>query len=135
VTASDRATLDLTGASNRPRSYRKRPVLITAMLLTPSNHDDVMAWVGEPTAYRHVDGRLRIATLEGDMVATDGDFIIRGIAGESYPCKPDIFQASYELAINPRTGKDDPDAITGAGLVDAPTPDQGNVSDDTQERD
>lgn len=40
---------------------------------------------------------LTIPTLEGDMVAQDGDWIIRGVKGELYPCKPDIFEATYEL--------------------------------------
>ena len=38
-----------------------------------------------------------IATLEGDMLVSDGDLIIRGVEGEYYPCKPDIFYATYEL--------------------------------------
>jgi hypothetical protein len=38
---------------------------------------------------------LTIHTLEGDMIATAGDYIIKGIAGEIYPCKPEIFEASY----------------------------------------
>ena len=42
------------------------------------------------------DGALMIRTLEGDMRATPGDYIIRGISGEFYPCKPDIFAETYE---------------------------------------
>lgn len=41
--------------------------------------------------------QLRIPTLEGEMTAKEGDFIIKGVAGEFYPCKPDIFKKTYEL--------------------------------------
>ena len=39
---------------------------------------------------------MKIKTLEGDMIASEGDYIIKGISGEFYPCKPDIFKATYE---------------------------------------
>ena len=42
------------------------------------------------------NGVLIIKTLEGDMVASTGDYIIRGLRGEYYPCKPDVFQKKYE---------------------------------------
>jgi len=44
------------------------------------------------------DGRMVIATLEGDMHVSRGDWVIRGVQGEFYPCKPDIFDATYEVA-------------------------------------
>lgn len=47
-----------------------------------------------PTTY--YDGTLTIRTLEGDMTANKGDWIIKGVQGEFYPCKPDIFAATYE---------------------------------------
>ena len=43
------------------------------------------------------DGKLKISTLEGDMFADRGDWIIKGVKGEYYPCKPDIFEATYEV--------------------------------------
>ena len=43
------------------------------------------------------DGKLQIKTLEGNMIANRGDFIIKGVKGEYYPCKPDIFEKTYEL--------------------------------------
>lgn len=46
--------------------------------------------------FDHDADRLCIETLEGDMWASKGDYIIKGIKGEFYPCKPDIFEASYE---------------------------------------
>ena len=39
---------------------------------------------------------MKIKTLEGDMIVSERDYIIKGIAGEFYPCKPDIFKATYE---------------------------------------
>ena len=90
--------------------YRKRPVVIEAMRLTESSIYDVVAWAGL-NPERHVvsagfniatgmpvDGFLIIPTLEGDHKATLGDYIIKGVAGEFYPCKPDIFEKTYEVA-------------------------------------
>ena len=44
----------------------------------------------------HTDEQLKIKTLEGTMIAAPGDYIIRGVKGEIYPCKPEIFEMSYE---------------------------------------
>ena len=86
--------------------YRKKPVVIEAFQWTggPEQEDDPewiieaiknkMAWfenAGTP------DVKFMIRTLEGVHEASVGDYIIRGIAGEIYPCKPDIFRATYEL--------------------------------------
>ncbi len=60
-----------------PKQYRKRPVVITAYQTSEA---------------------LDIETLEGTMHASPGDWIITGLRGEQYPCKPDIFEASYEPA-------------------------------------
>jgi hypothetical protein len=52
---------------------------------------------GDPNVYvAHPDPYMRIVTLEGTMVASRGDWIIKGVKGEFYPCKPDIFEATYE---------------------------------------
>lgn len=86
--------------------YRKKPVVIEAFEWT-GGHDQTEdpVWivkamksgdvtVGEvPGIYGKV---LRIKTLEGTMEAMPGDYIIQGIQGEIYPCKPDIFEATYE---------------------------------------
>lgn len=79
--------------------YRKKPVVIMAMQLTVDNIHDVEAWCGGsikgvklPPAEQCID----IQTLEGEMRAEMGDYIIRGIKGEFYPCKPDIFHATYD---------------------------------------
>jgi len=47
--------------------------------------------------YRAIDGKLIIKTLEGDMIANKDDWIIKGVNGEIYPCKPDIFEKTYEI--------------------------------------
>ena len=83
--------------------YRKRPVVIEAMQLTTdfSRYDEICDWagIGFP-ANSNDDGNgikeLFIDTLEGRMKAVPGDWIIRGVSGEFYPCKPDIFTATYE---------------------------------------
>ncbi len=79
--------------------FRKKPVVIEAVRYTGSNMDDISALTGfsfiaemglAPKRW------LIIETLEGKMKATEGDWIIKGVAGEFYPCKPDIFEATYE---------------------------------------
>ena len=78
--------------------YRKKPVEIEARQLTPENHAEIALWVGGET-WHYTDLRcdeLFIPTLEGTMIARDGDFIICGGQGEFYPCKPDIFAKTYE---------------------------------------
>jgi hypothetical protein len=78
--------------------YRKKPVVIEAVQWTGAMAP-VAALVGHdlptfgPPAH---SGSLRIATLEGDHECRLGDWIIKGVQGELYPCKPDIFEATYE---------------------------------------
>lgn len=73
--------------------YRKKPVIIEATCLTALNGRDVAIWCGG-----HFTGSsILIETLEGRMRADWGDYIIRGVQGEFYPCKPDIFEATYEM--------------------------------------
>ena len=75
--------------------YRKKPVTVEVMgPLTAENAADIQAWCG---GYRQ-ETELVISTLEGQMTASFGDYIIRGVQGEFYPCKPDIFAATYEEA-------------------------------------
>lgn len=77
--------------------FRKKPVVIEAVQWTGDNVDDVGDFVGQ-SATMTVDGAFVIFTLEGEMLASEGDWIIKGIKGEFYPCKPDIFEATYEAA-------------------------------------
>lgn len=76
--------------------YRKLPVEIEAVQFTGKNGTEVLRFMFpdiEPDAQASVD---TIKTLEGDMHVSVGDFIIRGVNGEYYPCKPDIFAKTYE---------------------------------------
>ena len=84
--------------------YRKKPVEIEAIQLTdaPESLAQICSWMdtndGKPLPdHNGEEGHcIRIPTLEGIMTANIGDWIIRGVAGEFYPCKPDIFDATYE---------------------------------------
>ena len=89
----------------KPTQFRKKPVVISAMRWTPGDFGAAGALVGwlmgAGADFHHPSGggsttTLAIHTLEGDMLAQPGDWIIRGVQGEFYPCKPDIFEATYE---------------------------------------
>ena len=88
--------------------YRKKPVEIEARQLTPDSRQSISLWVAS-AGYnvKHASKSpmragpawltgIVIETLEGDMRADYGDWIIKGVSGEFYPCKPDIFAATYE---------------------------------------
>ena len=74
--------------------FRKKPVEIEAVEWNGKNVNEVRDFIGKWT--KVVDRKLRIETLEGAMYATEGDWIIKGIKGEFYPCKPDIFEQTYD---------------------------------------
>ena len=80
--------------------YRKKPVVIEAkqLLNTKESFNEIYEWLGMNVDLSAAqDGTfINIATLEGTMQARIGDWIIKGIAGEFYPCKNDIFLATYE---------------------------------------
>lgn len=85
--------------------FVKRPVEIEAWQYTGQGGWKIEQWSGgnvvespvlEPTADNPTGAYLQIKTLEGTMTAIVGDWIIKGIRGEFYPCKPDIFAASYQ---------------------------------------
>ena len=85
--------------------YRKGPIVIEAVQLLWENWNEVCDLVGvghltdgkpEGKMGDHSEIHLLIPTLEGLMEATEGDWIIRGMAGECYPCKPDVFEQTYE---------------------------------------
>ena len=87
--------------------FRKKPVEIEARELTPETAGDIVAWLAEhgveakswsKPPMRALSGLL-IPTLESPHEASWGDYVIKGIAGEFYPCKPDIFVNSYEEVI------------------------------------
>jgi hypothetical protein len=82
--------------------FRKRPVVIEARQLNFENAAEIMAWCGSTKHWsrpplRAVTGII-VPTLEGQHEASFGDWIIKGVKGEFYPCKPDIFEATYEPA-------------------------------------
>jgi len=75
--------------------YRKKPVVIEAIKLSNDNVDEVLRFCSN-SYIGGMGNNLIIETLEGSMVANFGDYIIKGIKGEFYPCKPDIFESTYE---------------------------------------
>ncbi len=77
--------------------YRKIPVEIEALKWGGENFAEIRHFC--PVAAL-VDNELCIYTLEGDMSASVGDYIIKGVKGEFYPCKPDIFQLTYEEVLS-----------------------------------
>ena len=80
-------------------SYRKKPVVIEAIRWTgePGNLLEITQFVGSSSRSVQKAGKtLQIPTLEGVMTANLGDWIILGVQGEPYPCKPDIFELTYE---------------------------------------
>ncbi len=81
--------------------FCKKPVEIDAIQWTGYNEVEVMAFIDagdDPPAaeYHQLTADFSITTLEGVMLARVGDWLIRGIQGELYPCKPDIFEQTYE---------------------------------------
>ena len=74
--------------------YRKKPVVIEAW--QNSDENEFPVWLANVDAGREPGGVILINTLEGVMKAMPGDYIIKGVQGEVYPCKPDIFEATYE---------------------------------------
>ena len=90
--------------------YKKKPVFIEAIQWTGKNHremfdfltnceklNEYMTSIEDNFYIDHskVEGGLIIKTLEGEHIASIGDYIIRGVKGEFYPCKPDIFELTY----------------------------------------
>lgn len=94
--------------SGRPRMYVKKPVKVYAMQWDGSAKEagPIIDWIlrgGGSASYREVNetehrqhAELRIRTLEGVMIGNPYDYIIKGVQGEFYPCKPDIFAETYE---------------------------------------
>ena len=84
--------------------FRKKPVVIEAVRYdgTLDGATNIYAWInGKPHGPYYqleniTDGYMTIKTLEGTMRASPGDWIIKGVKNEFYPCKPDIFEATYE---------------------------------------
>ena len=79
------------------KKYRKKPVVIKALLLEESveSQENAVKWCG---GKKGPDGGVYIDTLEGKMYVSTGDYIIEGVNGEFYPCKSEIFEKTYEMA-------------------------------------
>ena len=83
------------------QKYQKKPVTIEAIRFKEESIPTIKDWLGEnllaEARYSSpIHWIYRIKTLEGNMLVTEGDFIIKGVKGEFYPCKPDIFYTTYD---------------------------------------
>ena len=89
--------------------YKKKPIIIDAIQFDGLNLEEIKLFVGDNLIYDIIDtawqvgkGRphilMKIKTLEVDMNVSEMDYIVKGVNGEFYPCKPDIFEKTYELA-------------------------------------
>ena len=82
--------------------YRKKPVIIEAIQFEDNSYRiiEIHEFMGGDTIRVNYEDKdnpyLKIETLEGTMKASVGDYIIKGVNGEFYPCKPDIFEKTYE---------------------------------------
>ena len=77
--------------------YMKKPIIVDAVQRTGNNIEEIKSFLDENGgAYTITGNNLVINTLEGNMLASLGDYIIKGIHGELYPCKPDIFKETYD---------------------------------------
>ena len=81
------------------KKYRKKPVVIEAVEWHGDNLGEIKALSSSRDVDVSVENQLLINTLEGQMRADLGDMIIKGVSGEIYPCKPDIFDKTYEEVI------------------------------------
>jgi len=79
--------------------FRKKPVVIEAVEWTGENHDEIHAFAGHHV--RIIGPHAMCQTLEGAMTAVPGNWIIKGIKGEFYPCRADIFALTYEPVEEP----------------------------------
>jgi hypothetical protein len=77
------------------KNYKKRPITIQAEKLNYNNIQELINEIGDDAYYSN--DNFYIKTLEGDMKVNIGDYIIKGIKGEYYPCKSDIFESTYDL--------------------------------------
>ena len=81
------------------KNYTKKPVTIQAIQYNGQNLDEIKEFVGNKLMYNDAVGYF-ISTLEGEMLLSVNDYVIRGLKGEFYPCREDIFEMSYDLSEN-----------------------------------
>lgn len=89
------------------KRYKTKPCEIEALQWTGENHEEMFDFFTEQKeeidienillGLTSLEGALIVKTLEGNMTASVGDYIIKGLRGEFYPCKPDVFEKKYEL--------------------------------------
>lgn len=85
------------------KRYRTKPCEIEAIEFTRESYNEVVSFTDNKAkdliVEKCINGKAycKIETLEGDMIATEGDFIIKGLRGEFYPCNPDVFKKKYEV--------------------------------------
>ena len=78
-------------------AFRKKPVVIDAVQFDGTNFSEIDSFMEGANGFQEFPPRVVILTLEGTMYGDVGDWIIKGVKGEFYPCKPDIFEATYEV--------------------------------------
>jgi hypothetical protein len=86
-----------------PKLYQKKPVQVEALQWTGKNRREIFDFCTQSyfnTDFETGNLKLLVQTLEGNMEASVGDYIIKGIQGEFYPCKPDIFLLTYDEVTN-----------------------------------
>lgn len=76
--------------------FRKKPIVIQAVHYISGNEDEVRDFLDGCEGWHMGEGGIIIPTLEGNHLAEPGDWIIKGVIGEFYPCKSDVFEATYE---------------------------------------
>ena len=80
------------------RKIKKKPIVVETVQYTGNNIGDIEKWSNKKLSIQAEDGSLIIPTLEGNLKANIGDWIIRGVRGEIYAIKPDILEETYEDA-------------------------------------
>lgn len=86
----------MVGDKTMPK-YRKKPIIIEAVQWTGDNFSEIKRFcVGAEQKKYYAQGAIQLPTIEGIMLAFPSAWIIKGIQGEFYPCKDDIFQETYE---------------------------------------
>ncbi|MEY8001775.1 hypothetical protein AB8U03_16555 [Clostridium sp. Mt-5] len=79
--------------------YRKKPVVIEAIQWTGKNIEEIARFMINGT-YCYENNVLIIMTLEGKHIARTNDYILKGVNGEFYPCRPDVFKKTYDFVEN-----------------------------------
>ena len=77
---------------------KKKPIKVEAIQWTGSNSKEIANFINDAVFYKYKDSELYIYTLEGVHCASKMDWVVKGVDGEFYPCKPDIFELTYEAA-------------------------------------